>query len=63
MKTTTLAILAVASAMMTSCAPASIVSGASYWSCQAQEADRLSLAGEQALAIRVKQMIDSDVRE
>ena len=59
MKTTT-AILLTASAMLTSCAPASIVSGAAYWSEQAREADRLSPEGEQAIMIKMRQEIDRE---
>lgn len=57
MKTTTLAILAAVSTLLTSCAPASIVSGASYLSMQSREADKLSVEGEQAMMIKVKQMM------
>jgi len=60
MKTTTAILLTISATMLSSCAPASLVSGASYWSEQAREADRLSPEGEQVMLIKVKQMIDSE---
>ena len=62
MKTLALALITTA-AMLTSCAPMSLVSGAAYWSEKSREADRLSIEGEQRIMILVKQQLDADVRK